>query len=238
MSCSPNNCPKGRGTCGPQNEIPIWPSNTGNELLYRNQRLFNRDNHNHTEVLGEEYFGLPFMVPQNQHRRPTYINEQTGQRQTVPYSTDNVMHTDWVPYRLGTNLNTPIGSDSAIYFQNTIPGVPNTYDMYEGTPTQHGYTKWQDWLDTAATIPTTHGGTTLATKTTRGPDSAATAACTTGRDDKICSMTCTDWWTNRPVPPQGSLTSPQGGGGCPFNTVQSLVCHPCDVQTTYTKGQW
>lgn len=198
--------------------------------MYARQQLFDRDNHNHTEVLGERYFGLPLLLPENQRRTPfVYVNAETGKHQAAPYSTDNVMHTDWVASRLVHNRATPIGSDSDIYFQNTIPGAPNVDDYYEGTPQQQGYTRWQDWLD--------HNAAAAVTTKRSSIDEKVARTCADGNDESmVCSMTCTDWWTNRPVPPQGSLASPQGGGGCPWGTVQSLACYPCSVHSTYVKG--
>lgn len=212
MSCSNSGC---------VHQPPIWPGNSPNEFLYSHQNLFNRDAHNHSEVIGEQTYGLPLMVPGNAGKSFEFVNQYTGQVQTAPFSTDNTMHTNWVPYRLGTNLNTHFGSDSAIYFNNTI--TPKGEAFYEGTPAEVGYRKWQDWLDN----PVSGEGSTA--------DNRVAATCEKGL---VCAQTCTDWWTGRSEPPQGSLMTPglPVSGGCPFGTTQALACYPCGSHDTYVRG--
>lgn len=83
--------------CPPQVPRPIWPSNSVTEQLYGMQILFNRDTHNHDEVLGERYYNLPFLIPENEKKpKAVYVNGYTGRVEVVPYSTDNQMHQDWV----------------------------------------------------------------------------------------------------------------------------------------------
>lgn len=208
--------------CGtPSRCHPIWPSNTSNELLYSMQRLFSRDNHNHDQVLGERTYNLPLLIPQNQLPPATpfaYVQGATraggtaGQVVIAPYSTDNIMHTSWVPYRLGTNLNTPIGSDSDIYFDKVKPAGE--------------YKKWQDWLDTNQTA-----------NNSKSLDHRIGDTCSKSQNSMVCSQTCVDWFTNRIVNPQGSMASDSGmGGGCPFGTLRSLTCYPCKVHNTYMNG--
>lgn len=217
-----NNCPSGGGTCGIPLQLPIWPSNTGNELLYATQRLFSRDDHNHTEVLGERYYGLPFLVPENQRRPPAkYVDASTGEVREAPFSSDNVMHTDWVPYRLNHNTSTPFGSDSDIFYRGALPGGGSKF--YEGTPAQNGHTQWKDWLDRPLRLA-------------RQPVDDRVRATCDERGGQVCSHTCVDWWTNRPVPPQGSMSSNAVGGGCPFGTLDALACYPCNVHESYQRG--
>lgn len=232
-------------SCGRCIHKPIWPSNTGNEVLHYHQNLFNRDTHNHSEVLHEQIYGLPYDVPanrsligssktgsQNEQGAFRFVNASTGQVQTAPFSTENAMHTDWVPYRLGVNLNTHVGSDSDIYFQGTInPAVQQNSPIggfYEGTPAQVGYNAWMDWLDNHTATGPSDG---------ISGDEAVQRGCSKP-EDLICEQTCVDWWTRRPVPPQGSLQrlGQPTSGGCPFNTVQALACYPCGVNATYIKG--
>lgn len=213
----------GCGTCPRVVQGPIWPSNSANETIHQQQMLFNRDDHNHSEVLGERTVTLPLMVPTN--RAPfVFTNQTSGTRQRAPYSTDNVMHTEWAPYRALVNVNTPIGSDSAILFQSTIPRVSGPDAFYEGTPANQGYDKWKDWLDNQAGMS---DGT--------ASDARVSQACAPSGADQVCAQTCVDWWTMRPVPPQGSLQRPElpSSGGCPFNTLQAMTCYPCQAQTTY-----
>lgn len=57
--------------------------------------------------------------------------------------------------------------------------------------------------------------------------------------NEVCTMTCIDWWTNRPVPQQGALTRQGGaaeGAGCPWGTVQAMSCYSCSTHNTYVKG--
>lgn len=213
----------GCGSCPRTVQGPIWPSNSANETYHRHQMLFNRDDHNHAEVLGERIMTLPLMVPTNRDRERV-INATTGTVQMVPFSTDNVMHTDWVPFREGVNLNTPTGSDSAILFQSTMPRVASSDAFYEGTPANQGYDKWKDWLDN----PRGASDGTAA-------DARVANQCVPGA--KVCAQTCVDWWTLRAVPPQGSLQRPElpSSGGCPFNTMQAMACYPCNSHVTYTR---
>lgn len=202
--------------CPPQVDRPIWPSNSGNELLYGMQMLFSRDDHNHNQVIDEHTYNLPLLLPENLKKPPvTYINGYSGKFQQAPFSTDNVMHQNWVPFRLESNVNTPFGSDSAIYFQ--------------GVPRAEVFTKYKDWLDV-------HND-----KDSRfqSMDKKVFQACDSSRGQNVpvCTMTCIDWWTNRPVPPQGSLKRDDGtGGGCPFGTVQGLSCYSCETHNTYVRG--
>ena len=213
-SCNP--------TCPPIRQTPVWPSNSPNELLYYNQRLFNRDNHNHDQVLGEKTFNLPLMLPENQARAPfTYCNGTTGEMKVAPYSTDNIMHQNWKPFRMLTNVNIPYGSDANIYFEDVPPAEVNT--------------NYLDWLDKNSFA----AAASLATGAGKSQDEKVYDCCgAQGENGMVCSMTCVDWWTNRPIPPQGILTQPDGsGGGCPWNTVQALSCYPCDVHNTYVRGK-
>lgn len=125
-------CQKCRGC-----SVPIWPSNSANELLYGMQILFSQDNHSHDQVLHENTYNLPLRVPENEGRPPfSFCNATSGRVETAPYSKDTVLHVNWVPYRLQDNLNTPWGSDSDIYFQDVAPAEQ--------------YNRYQDWLDVNA----------------------------------------------------------------------------------------
>jgi hypothetical protein len=189
------------------------------------QRLFSRDNHNHDQVLGERTYNLPLDLPHNHDRAPfQYVNSTTGQVETAPFSTDNVMHTSWEPYRLGTNLNTPWGSDSDIYFDKVKPAGQ--------------YKKWKDWLDTqSSTTPTQNIDEKVAATCA---NEAAGCPCQSN-GGMICTQTCVDWFTNRIVNPQGSMMPEDGapsglGGGCPHGTMRALTCYPCRVHNTYVNG--
>lgn len=198
--------------------VPIWPSNTTNELLHGMQILFSQDNHNHDQVLHEQTYNLPLLVPQNQVRPPfSYCDGTSGRVLTAPYSTDNVQHSNWVPSRLLTNVNTPIGSDSNIYFDKVKPAGQ--------------YTQWMDWLDVNATS----GQVNTPQKSI---DEKVASCCASGQvGGNVCSQTCVDWWTNRPVPPQGSLEPSSGvGAGCPWGTMPALSCYPCSVHNLYVRG--
>ena len=198
--------------------VPVWPSNTTNELLHGMQILFSRDNHNHDQVLHEETYNLPLLVPQNQVRPPfTFCNGHSGQVEAAPFSRENVQHSNWVPSRLLTNVNTPIGSDANIYFDKVAPAGQ--------------YTRWMDWLDVNARQPQSQPGPFIDEK-------VASCCSSNNTSGNVCSQTCVDWWTNRPVPPQGSLTPSNGeiGGGCPFNTMPAISCYPCGVHKLYVNG--
>lgn len=197
----------------------IWPSNTTNEILYGQQRLFNVSNHNHDQVLGEKRYNLPLMIPENQAKAPFQYcsGDPANPVMTAPYSSDNVMHTQWEWSRLGTNLNTPWGSDSNIYFDQVPPAGQ--------------FNAWKDWLDQPKKYQTVS-------------DQAISQCCervkqtgAKGEEGKVCTPTCVDWWTNRIVNPQGSLQNGNAvSGGCPFGTVRALTCYPCHVHQTYTKA--
>lgn len=214
------------GGCSQSRCQPIWPSNTSNELLYNMQRLFSRDNHNHDQVLGEQTYNLPLLLPENQAPFK-YVNSLTGQVEAAPYSTDNIMHVSWVPYRLGTNLNTPWGSDSDIYFDKVPEVTPSA--PISGA----GYSAWKDWLDVNA------AGAPRATIDEKVAATCSTAGECRSNGGLVCTQTCVDWWTNRIVNPQGSLMPASGvmGGGCPHGTLRALNCYPCHVHNTYVRGQ-
>ena len=200
---------------------PVWPSNTGNELLYDMQILFSQDNHNHDQVLHEETFNLPLLLPENQVRPPfQFCNATSGRVERAPFSRDNIMHTHWQQSRLATNINTPFGSDSNIYFDKVLPAGLND--------------KWLDWLDVNAR---TASNETMGDRANESMDEKV-ANCCAGKDGYVCSQTCVDWWTNRPTPPQGSMMPRDGavGGGCPFNTMPALSCYPCSVHNLYQRG--
>lgn len=171
--------------CPPQVPRPIWPSNSGNELLYSQQRLFSQDNHNHDQVLGEHTYNLPLAVPQNLNKPPVlYVNGYSGKIRSAPFSSDNQMHQDWVPFRLYTNVNTPFGSDSNLFFQ--------------GVKSADTYTGFKDWLDSHNDEPEREGAI----------DERVAQTCNAVSDSglDVCTPTCVDWWTNRPVPQQGSMS--------------------------------
>jgi hypothetical protein len=181
------------------------------------QMLFSRDDHNHNQVIDEHTYNLPLLVPENMEKAPVvYINGYTGQFKQAPFSTDNSMHTNWVPFRLESNVNTPFGSDSNIYFQ--------------GVARPEVYNKYKDWLD----VHNDEEENRFSRMDKRVYDACASSK---GQNVPVCTMTCIDWWTNRPVPPQGSLTRDDGtGGGCPWGTVQGLSCYSCDTHNTYVRG--
>lgn len=230
----PAQCAGPAGGCNtPSRCYPIWPSNTSNELLYSMQRLFSRDNHNHDQVLGEHTYNLPLMLPQNQAQIAKtgpfqYVDGHSGRVLVAPYSTDNIMHSSWVPFRLETNLSTPTGSDSDIYFDKVKPAG--------------GYRKWQDWLDTGSN--TRQSMTASKTLDQQIANSCGTAQRNgNGKNSMVCSQTCVDWFTNRIVNPQGSMMPDAKlgengglGGGCPFGTLRALTCYPCQVHNIYVKG--
>jgi hypothetical protein len=181
------------------------------------QQLFSRDNHNHDQVLNEQTFNLPLLLPENQAKpKFQYVNSQTGVVEEAPYSTDNIMHVSWVPYRLGTNLNTPSGSDSNIYFDKVQPAGQ--------------YSAWKDWLDTHA-----HTRARTTPQSLHSIDKKVAETCTaSSQNHQVCTQTCVDWFTNRIVNPQGSMMSQSGmGGGCPHGTLRSLTCYPCNVHNQY-----
>ena len=178
----------------------------------------------------------PFVEP------PLVINEATGKVQRVPWSTDNQMHLDWVQTRLQTNVNTPIGSDSNIYFG------PGSDIFYQGTPAENGYGKWKDWLDRVNEQGAPRGTVADAKvkemciaskKSDRKAGTQEKAGSQDGNTGLICSQTCVDWWTQRNVAPQGSLQSSNAlvSGGCPFGTLPALSCYSCNTHTTYQNGQ-
>lgn len=199
---------------------PVWPSNTSNELLHGMQVLFSRDNHNHDQVLNERTYNLPLNIPQN-HQQPgfSYCNAGNGQVNVAPYSSDNIMHVDWVPTRLATNVNMPWGSDADIYF-----------DKVQAPPR---YTAWKDWLDVNAAKGAAGSNKSIDEKV------AECASANKTTSGVVCHQTCVDWWTNRPVPPQGNLTPQDGsiGGGCPWGTTVGLSCYPGAVHNLYVKNK-
>lgn len=185
------------------------------------QRLFSQDNHNHDQVLHEKTYNLPLLIPENQVKPPfIFHNATSGKLEAAPYSTENVMHTSWVPFRLGTNLNTPWGSDADIYFEKVKPaGEFNNY---------------LDWLDKNADKKSNNNKDLK-----KSIDEKVATSCGAGNNSgMVCAPTCIDWWTNRPNPPQGSMESSDGsvGGGCPWGTLRGLSCYPCSVHTTYVHG--
>jgi len=191
------------------------------------QRLFSRDNHNHDQVLHEKTYNLPLLIPENQVRPPfIFHNAKTGKLDAAPYSTDNTMHTSWVPYRLGTNLNTPWGSDSNIYFNKVNPAG------------QHH--KFLDWLDKNAMQKTNQAMQETNKALQKSIDEKVANSCAANNNSgMVCAPTCIDWWTNRPNPPQGSMQASDGSvsGGCPWGTVRGLSCYPCSVHSTYVQGK-
>jgi hypothetical protein len=237
-----NTC--GCPTCMVHLQVPIWPGNSVNLMTYSRQNLFNRDNHNHSEVLHEKLYPLPLALPQNRTPFVFHNASDGGKLAIAPFSSDNAMHQDWVPFRMCNNRNTPTGSDSALFFG------AGSDDFYEGTPAQAGFTEWKDWLDQVDNSKV--NAASLDQKLVQSCRSAPTSSScsssaggdkcggqkTMGPQNQICEMTCMDWWTNRLVPPQGTLTRPNVAlsGGCPYGTVKALTCHPCEVQQIYERG--
>jgi len=112
--------------------IPFrWPGGTSAQMVNRYQQLFPRDTHWHAEVLNERIYPLPLKLPQNS-KPVIYCDSSTGRAEVAPYSTDNQMHWNWHESRLCTNVSTPIGSDSDIFFNTrgdpSTPGIRNTDD--------------------------------------------------------------------------------------------------------------
>ena len=106
-----------------------WPGGTSAQMLNRHQQIFPRDTHWHAEVLNERIYHLPLKVPCN-NKPIVYCDATTGREEVMPYSSDNLRHSNWHASRLCTNVSTPIGSDSDLLFNTRgtpiTPGLRNT----------------------------------------------------------------------------------------------------------------
>lgn len=202
-------------------QSPVWPSNSPNEIYYAYQSIFNRDNHNHDQVLQERYYNLPYLTEANLEKPQPLIVDGSFQSQTmgkvirVPFSTENYMHTHWDPYRLQTNQIPPHGSDSHIFFQGVNPAET--------------YTEYLDWLDKP--------NNPKQGNISKSIDDGITQSCSGDPTKMVCSPTCIDWWTNRPMPPQGGMMGAEGRGGCRWGEVQGLSCYPCTNHLTYATNK-